>query len=476
MTSSLRVYPVILCGGFGTRLWPLSRQTSPKQFHSLHGNKTLFEQTLDRIQNPDLFQQTLYIICQKAHLDLVQKQIDSANVSDYTIIVEPEGRNTAPAIAAVAEILKAKDPEGIILVIPSDHVIRYVDKFYDCVGRALRTTADGNFVTFGIVPTHAESQYGYIQPYSSKFPCRVDAFIEKPTTKRAKDLITRGCLWNSGIFMLPPTPFLQEFQKWEPETAQNVTTASKEAELESNIIHLGKSFLKCKSISVDYAVMEKTDLLSVIPADMGWSDLGKWSTLWRLSDKDENGNVIEGEAIVTHDTQNSYIFTEGPLVVADGLKDKIVVATEDAVLVSHMDSETLKEAVSKVKAISKNTEKSTTLTQRPWGQYEVIDTGPGYLVKKITVHPHQRLSLQYHNHRSERWTVVKGQALVTLGDKEILLKTNASLDIPQKTTHRIANETSTALEILEIQFGEVLSEQDIVRLEDDYGRILQKAS
>jgi mannose-1-phosphate guanylyltransferase len=461
------IIPVILCGGSGTRLWPISRKLYPKQFISLVNDNTLFQDTILRlpkeVENP-------IIICNEDYRFLAAEQLRQINKDSNNIILEPIGKNTAPAIALAA---LATGNESLLLVLPADHLIKDKEYFNKLVLEAIPLAESGKLVTFGVVPTEAHTGYGYIKG-GKKIDAGlvVDQFMEKPSTKNAKEYFESGeYYWNSGIFLFNASRYLEELNKFRPD----IYMACKESMLgkksDYNFLRLDKeSFEKCPSESVDYAVMENTEEAVVIPMDAGWSDVGSWSSLWDITDKDVNGNVIFGD-VITHNSTNSFIRSDDKMVAAIGLDNIVVAATKDVVMIANKDSDQDVNIIAKQLKDKNRTEwEKHREVYRPWGKYDVIDYGNRYQVKKITVKPGAALSLQKHQYRAEHWIVVIGTAKVTRGEEILLVRENESVYIPIGMVHALENPGEVDLELIEVQSGSYLGEDDIIRLQDRYGR------
>ncbi|MGB0695261.1 MAG: mannose-1-phosphate guanylyltransferase/mannose-6-phosphate isomerase [Rhodospirillaceae bacterium] len=471
-----KLYPIILSGGSGTRLWPLSRKLYPKQFHRLVGQNSMVQETCARVNDPDRFHPPM-VVCNDAQRFTVAEHLREMAITDGKIVIEPQGRNTAPAIAVAALLVAAQDPEGILLVLASDHVIVKNDAFADAVAKAATAAGTGALVTFGINPDAPETGFGYIRQGAAWADCpgafKVDRFVEKPDEATAQGFLADGGYhWNSGMFMLGAQMFLDELATFRPDIVEACKTAVDKAITDMDFIRLDPdSFAAAPSESVDYAVMEKTEKAVVVPADLGWSDVGSWSALWKIGEKDDQGNVVEGDGLLV-DTKDSYVRSDGPLVSTIGCQDVVVVATRDAVLVADKDKvQDVKTVVAQLQAAGRPEGDTHTLVHRPWGSYEGIAKGDRFQVKHISVRPGQRLSLQMHYHRAEHWIVVAGTALVTVGEQEKILQENQSIYIPAGTTHRLENPGKIPLELIEVQSGPYLEEDDIVRFEDTYGRV-----
>ena len=469
----MTIIPVILSGGAGTRLWPLSRSQYPKQFLSLAAQNTMIQETLLRLENIDVA--SPIVICNESHRFIVADQLAQINVKNPFIILEPLGRNTAPAIAAGALKAQSVDKDAVMVVLPSDHVIQNKDVLAAGVELACKTASEGFLVTFGITPTAPETGYGYIKAEvksgDSVFP--LDKFVEKPNRETAQKYLDSGeYFWNSGMFVFKASTFLEELQQFEPEIFASVEAAYTKAAVDVDFIRLEKeSFATSPSRSIDYAVMEKTTKGKVIPLDAGWNDVGAWSALWEVNQKDEHQNVIFGD-VIAHNTTDSYIYSQSRLVATVGLQNVVVVETKDAVLVADKGQvQDVKEIVEELKRLDRHSNvEENQVGVRPWGSYESIERGHRYKVKHITVKPGAKLSVQMHYHRAEHWIVVSGTALVRNGDQELLLGENQSTFIPLGTIHALENPGKVPLELIEVQSGPYLEEDDIIRFEDRYGR------
>lgn len=471
-----RIHPAILCGGSGTRLWPLSRRSHPKQLLSLLEPLTLLQVTARRFADDSRFARPI-ALCSEAYRFIIGEQIRGAGMTPGAIILEPEGRNTAPAAAVAALWAQRQDPGAIVLLSPSDHVIGDLAAFHAALDLAVETAlGTGALVTFGIRPDKPETGYGYIEAgeptAGSVGALSVRRFVEKPDAATARTYVDGGKhLWNSGLFLFRAADFLAELERLEPAMLDACRAALDKARTDLDFVRLDEaSFAASPSNSIDYAVMEKTDRAAVVPVSMGWSDVGSWSALRDVADKDAAGNAIWGD-VVAVDTRNSLVRSEGPLVVTYGLDDVVVVATKDAVLVSSAEAaQDLKTVVSRLDGMKREETDAHSRVFRPWGWFETMDLGPGFKVKRIAVKPGQRLSLQSHRHRAEHWVVVSGTAEVTCGEKVTTLCANESTYIPAGTTHRLGNAGDAELQIIEVQSGGYLGEDDIVRFDDIYGR------
>ncbi len=454
-------------------MWPLSRKAYPKQFMPLAGEKTMIQETILRL--PDLECAPPIMVSNEEHRFLVAQQLEDIGTK-AEIVLEPEGRNTAPAIAAGALLALKKDKEAILLAMPSDHFISDVSSFHGAIETAIQAAGDGTLVTFGITPDHPATSYGYIEKGAplekEKKIFQVKQFREKPDQKTAMEFIgAGGFYWNSGIFLFTARHYLEELGKHQPEILKAVKEAVSKAKRDLDFLRLDEaSFKTSPSQSIDYGVMEKTDKAAVVPVSMGWSDVGSWSVLLDLGEADRDGNVVTGEAVIM-ETRNSYIRSDKKLVGTLGIEDLIIVNMEDALLVAHRDKvQDIKGLVDMMKGQNRAEIDIHPKVYRPWGNYQTIDFGPRFQVKNIEVKPGARLSLQMHYHRAEHWVVVEGTAKVTRGEEVFLLEENQSTYIPIGTKHRLENPGKVPLHIIEIQSGAYLEEDDIVRLDDVYGR------
>jgi len=468
------IHPVILSGGSGSRLWPLSRSLFPKQLLALAGERSLIQDTVLRTEGAG-FAPPL-VICNTEHRFLIAEQLRETNVSPQAIILEPVGRNTAPAAAIAALMIAEKDPDGLLLLMPADHIVRNRTAFLEAVSRAAKCAQQDRLVTFGIRPDSPETGYGYIrrgQPLKGlDGGFQVERFVEKPDAATAAGYVASGDYdWNSGLFLFKASLLLAELERLEPELLVQCREALAKGAKDLDFFRLEQaSFAKAKAISIDYAVMERTDKAAVVPVEMGWSDIGSWEALWTTASRDASGNATRGD-VLHHGVRNSYLRSEGPLVAAVGVEDMVVVATQDAVLVSHKSaSQDVKRIVEQLERSGRELHTTHRKVFRPWGSYEGIDHGDNFQVKHIIVNPGAKLSLQMHHKRAEHWIVVCGTARVTCGEKVFPLKENQSTYIPLGEKHRLENIGAEPLHLIEVQSGSYLGEDDIVRFEDTYGR------
>ncbi len=466
------IIPVILCGGSGSRLWPASRESYPKQFLAFSGGKSLFQDTIARVTGPE-FDRPI-IVTGSDYRFLVAEQARAAGVR-ADLVLEPMRRDSCAAITAAAEIAAQRNPEAIVLVLAADHAIPNTSDFLAHVHRGLSGARAGRIVTFGIRPTAPATGYGYIRPgqaiTGTDGVVAIDAFVEKPDAATAERYVTEGYLWNSGNFLFGAKVFLSEVRRLAPDIAGPVADAVKRAGRDLDFLRLDvDSFGKAVSKSVDYAVMEKSSLAAVVPSTFQWSDIGAWNAIWELADKDADGNAGQGDAIFVKST-NSYVNSPDILTALIGVDNLVVVTTRDAVLVASKDrSEDVKKLVAQLTAQKRSEAIEHVRSYRPWGSYERIDLGDRYQVKRITVNPGSKLSLQSHFHRSEHWVVVSGTARVTVDETVKVLTENQSIYIPLGAVHRMENPGHIPLELIEVQSGSYLAEDDIIRYEDIYNR------
>ena len=468
----MKVIPVILCGGAGTRLWPLSRELYPKQLLALVDDYSLLQNTVTRCAgHPDVTAPML--VCNKEHRFLVAEQLREIEVEASRIILEPEGRNTAPAVALAAHEAMKTDDDAILVVLPSDHVIQKTALFLEALTTAIGLAKDDALVTFGVVPDKPETGYGYIKKgVATGAAFKVDKFVEKPDVATASEFLQSGLYcWNSGMFVFKASAYLKELTAQTPRIAEAMAKATANASADLDFTRVNAAAFKSSpSDSIDYAVMEHTNDSLVVPLDAGWSDIGSWDALWQISEKDKHNNTLVGDAVV-HGVEGSLVWSESRLVSVVGLKDVIVVETADAVMVASQDqAQDVKSIVNQLKSSGRIERTFHQKVYRPWGYYEGLDAGPAFQVKRLGVNPGASLSLQLHHHRAEHWVVVNGIATVTVGEKVFNLNPNESCYIPLETRHRLQNLTEEPLEIIEVQSGSYLGEDDIVRFEDNYGR------
>jgi len=462
--------PVILSGGSGTRLWPLSRSQHPKQFLPLASDKTMVQETVLRLQGLEGLQPVL-AVCNEDHRFMMAEQLREIGLQAASIILEPAGRNTAPAIALAA---LASDEEDILLILPADHVITEPLAFKQAVAKANNLAEQGYMVTFGIVPTAPETGYGYINTGAAvdELSFHIQAFVEKPDKDTAKAYLDSGdYFWNSGMFMFKAGRYLEELANYRPDILQACERALARPEQDRDFLRPDKeAFLACPADSIDYAVMEKTDRAVMIPLDAGWNDIGSWSALWDITDKDEAGNAVSGDVMALN-TRDSFLMAGNKLLVTVGVENLVVIETDDAVMIASKDRvQDVKDAVEQLKQQQRPEATLHRKVYRPWGYYHCIEEGERHQTKRIVVNPGAKLSLQKHHHRAEHWIVVKGTAMVTRGDEKILLTENESTYIPLGVTHCLHNPGVIPLEIVEVQSGSYLGEDDIIRFQDDYGR------
>lgn len=480
----MKLQPVILSGGSGTRLWPLSREQYPKQLLPLAGNDTMLQATARRLEGfagPAAVADQPIVVCNEEYRFITAEQMRSAGYPTRHIVLEPAGRNTAPALTLAALQACSEAADAVLLVMPADHVIRDLASFHAAIAAGMGAALEGAMVTFGIVPERAETGYGYIR--TSAEPAAgvksVLAFVEKPDLATAEAYVASGdYLWNSGLFMVRARVWLTAIEHFNPQMSGHCALAFAEATQDADFVRVAReAFLASPSDSIDYAVMERLAgnpalgiPACVVPMSVGWSDVGAWDALWTLADKDASGNAARGD-VMFEDARNTFVHASDRLVACLGVDDLIVVETPDAVMVANRDrTQDVKKIVLRLKAEGRSHAAAHRKIHRPWGFYDSIDVGERFQVKRIVVNPGASLSLQMHHHRAEHWIVVSGTALVTRGDEKFLLSENQSTYIPLGTTHRLENPGKVALEMIEVQSGSYLGEDDIVRFEDTYGR------
>ncbi|WP_236559710.1 mannose-1-phosphate guanylyltransferase/mannose-6-phosphate isomerase [Colwellia sp. 20A7] len=471
-TPSLAISPIIMCGGSGTRLWPLSRAQFPKQFLALINDTSLLQDTLARLP---IKHQAPVFICNEDHRFLVAEQVKQVKCSGATILLEPEGKNTAPAVAIAALNALENDDDALLLVLAADHVIKDLEKFHQAIDIASVAAARGKLVTFGVVPTHAETGYGYIKQGNKKGDgtYQVAKFVEKPNIDTAQSYVESGdYLWNSGMFLFKASRYLEELAKFRPDILVACQEAMGKVAADLDFIRPDRdAFLQCDNVSIDYAVMEKTDDAVVVPLDAGWSDIGSYSALWEIGQQDLQHNVLKGD-VIAHDTRNSYLHSQNKLIATLGVDNLVVIDTPDAVLVADKNKvQNVEGIVNELKALQRPETKLHREVYRPWGKYDLVDQGERFQVKRITVNPGAKLSVQTHQHRAEHWVIVSGIAKVTLNGEITILKENQSTYIPIGAVHALENPGLLPLEMIEVQSGSYLGEDDIVRFEDKYGRV-----
>lgn len=474
--GSALIHPVILSGGAGTRLWPLSRAAYPKQLLPLMSERTMVQETALR-NVVDLGFAAPVVICNDEHRFLIDEQLKQVGVTPQRILLEPVARNTGPAVAAAALWLMARDPDALMLVQPSDHVIGSVAQFHEAVARGVGAARDGKLVTFGIKPSRPDTGYGYIQTgrpvEDTDGVFVVDRFVEKPDLPTAERFMTSGAfLWNSGIFLIAVRYFLEDLGRLSPAMLAACEWAVQNGVEDLGFFRLDAAALdEAPALSIDRAVMEHTDRAAVVPVDMEWNDLGSWQALQEIGKRDVDGNVVQGDVILDR-VRNSYIRSDGKLIAAIGLEDVVIVSTDDAILVAHAGSAVdVSGVVERLRQSNRPEPAQHTTTHRPWGYYRSVDAGNRFQVKRIMVKPGAQLSLQKHFHRAEHWVVVQGTALVQRGEDRMLVRENESVYIPIGTEHRLENPGKLPLHLIEVQSGPYLGEDDIVRIADTYGRV-----
>jgi mannose-1-phosphate guanylyltransferase/mannose-6-phosphate isomerase len=466
-----RIIPLIMCGGAGTRLWPASREVRPKQFLPLFGPRSTFQDTLLRVSDAAFFERPI-VITNAAYRFMVLEQLAELGI-EADVLLEPMRRDSGPAIAAGAAFAQIRDGDAVVLALAADHVVRDTAAFVAACRQGLIAADAGCIVTFGVRPERPATEYGYVSPGApiSGEVRAVATFVEKPDPATAAEYIKAGYLWNSGNFMFRAGVLLDEYRGVDAGSVDAVIDAVTNAGRDLGFVTLNHdAFAKAKAISIDYAVMEKTSHAAVVPVACGWSDVGSWHAVWELSDKDSQGNAAQGAAVF-EDSRNCNVSTDKALVALEGVDDLVVVATQDAVLVSRQkDADGLKRLVAKLKAVAPQVTEDHLKVHRPWGSYQSLDTGDRHQVKRIVVKAGGRLSLQKHHHRSEHWVVVRGAARVTVNESTTIVHENESIYIPIGAVHRLENPGKIPLQLIEVQTGSYLGEDDIIRIEDDYQR------
>jgi mannose-1-phosphate guanylyltransferase/mannose-6-phosphate isomerase len=466
-----KIIPLIMCGGAGTRLWPASREVRPKQFLPLFGPRSTFQDTILRVSDAALFERPI-VITNTAYRFMVLEQLAEIGL-EADVLLESTRRDSGPAIAAGAVFAQMRSNEAVVLALAADHVVQDTPAFVAACREGLVAADAGKIVTFGVAPERAATEYGYINPGDvvSGNVQAVKKFVEKPDAAKAAEYVKAGYLWNSGNFMFRASVLLDEYRNVDAESVQAVSDAVTKAGRDLGFVTLdAAAFGSAKAISIDYAVMEKTSRAAVVPVSCGWSDVGSWRAVWELSDKDGQGNSAQGHAVF-EDSRNCNVSTDKALVALEGVDDLVVVATQDAVLVSRQkDANGLKRLVAKLKIVAPQVTEDHLKVHRPWGSYQSVDMGERHQVKRIVVKPGGRLSLQKHHHRSEHWIVVRGAARVTVNELVKTVHENESIYIPIGSVHRLENPGKILLELIEVQTGSYLGEDDIIRIEDDYQR------
>ena len=468
----MTIIPVILLGGSGTRLWPVSRKNHPKQFLNLMEDQTLLQATLSRLDGIENLESSI-VLCNEEHRFTTAEQLAEMDRELGDIILEPVGKNTAPAVTIAALRALEKQDDALLLVLPADHVIKNTQAFHDAINKAIKAATNNKLVTFGIVPLKPETGYGYIKRDKEEDGLFiVKEFVEKPNLSTAEDYLNSGdYYWNSGMFLFKASVFLKELKNFQPNMLSHCQDALAKSEQDLDFIRLDReAFTVCPSDSIDYAVMEKTDNAVVVPLDAEWSDIGSWDALWEIEQKNAEGNVLKGD-VLTHNAQNCLVKAESKLVTLVGVDNLVIIETKDAILVSAKDKvQDVKVIVEQLRADNRSEATLHREVYRPWGKYDGVDLGERFQVKRITVKPGESTSMQMHHHRAEHWIIVSGVAEVTCGDKVFLCTENQAAFIPQGSKHRIANPGKLPMEMIEVQTGSYLGEDDIVRFEDQYGR------
>lgn len=472
-STNCTITPVVLCGGSGTRLWPLSRTLHPKQLLSLINDKSMLQNTLLRVQGM-LNHARPMVICNHEYRFIVAEQLRDAGFEKSDIFLEPEGKNTAPAVTIVALHSLRQNEDPLLMVMPADHDIANIDQLEKTIEAGIELANQNYLVTFGVTPNKPETGYGYIlksDPLPQSSGYRVEQFVEKPSITKAKEYVASGdYFWNSGMFLFRASVFIKAMREFAPDILESCEQAVADMGVDLDFYRLNEKFLSCRSESIDFAVMEKADNIAVVPLQSEWSDVGSWDVLWQISQKDDAGNVLRGQVFVDQ-VSDSYLRAEKRLLAVVGLSNIAVIETPDAVLVAHKDScQDIKTMVGLLKGNQRAEAHTHDCVYRPWGYYEALNKSDRYHVKHIVVKPGAKLSLQMHQHRSEHWVIIKGTAVVTRGDEQFELSENQSIYIPANVKHRIENNTDSLLHFIEVQTGNYFGEDDIVRFEDIYGR------
>jgi mannose-1-phosphate guanylyltransferase / mannose-6-phosphate isomerase len=470
----MKIIPVILSGGPGSRLWPLSRKQYPKQYLPLIGNNTMIQETILRLSGLDNLAEPI-IVCNEEHRFVVAEQCKQINITNATILLEPISRNTAPAIVAAALQVQQTLEDSILLVLSADHVIKHVNEFHKAIDIASNQAQQGRLAIFGSLPTQANTGYGYIKPnINGKGDVyQVDEFVEKPDTKTAESYLKQGnYLWNSGMFMFQATTLIDELTEYSPQIVRSMIDSVSKSKQDLDFIRLDEeSFKLSPADSIDCALFEKSNNVVVVPLDAQWSDIGTWTALYDAEEKDNNGNVIKGDVIAT-DTTNTYINASHHLVATLGVENLIVVDTPDATFIATQDkAHEVKTLVSLMQASVRDEVNSNRKVYRPWGWFDSVERGVGFQVKRLCIYPHQKLSLQKHYKRAEHWVVICGLATVTNGNQKLTLTAGQSTYVPIQTIHCLENDTNEYLEIIEVQIGDYIGEDDIIRFSDNYNRL-----
>lgn len=473
----MKIYPIILCGGSGSRLWPLSNAYSPKQFLSFFGDKSIFQETILRMQ--DAYYESPIIVCNARHETLLKVQLSSINIQPHLILLEPVSKNTAPAIITAAQYVSSVDENGMMVVLPSDHLIKDAIAFKRNVQQAVDAAMQDYLVTFGIKPDRPETGYGYIRrgehlPINDKVSniSTVQSFTEKPEIEIAQTYLkSKEYYWNSGIFIFSAKALLSESKVFLPDAVKQCSEALRHGRRENNKLFLNEKHFNCiDNISIDYGVMEKAHRVAMVEVDFNWSDLGSYQSLWEVSPKDRDKNTVNGNAVIEN-SHSCYVFSDRIVTAVTGVHDLAIIATQDAVLVADREkAQEIKTMANRIADFKATHKEKLNVGIRPWGSYQVIDQGVGFQVKRIIVNPGGILSLQKHQYRSEHWVITQGEAQITKGEKIFLLQENQSTYIPPGEVHRLENTSSEPLHVIEVQCGEYLGEDDIERLEDVYGR------